>query len=503
MEVIFSAGFSTKSGSVMIWLMLASLLSGALLPLAFSPFNIYSVAFILPAILLFIWLRSNAKKAFWLGWLFGIGFFGTGASWIYISIHDFGNSNSFLAGLITFIFVIWMGSYFALFGYVFRKFFSRLSESKQCLLIFPALWVLFEYLRSVLFTGFPWILLGYSQLTTPLQGLAPLVGVYGLSLITALIAGSLVLLATKQKPIIKIIALICIFGTIGLGWIFKGHLWTKPIGNPIKASLIQGNIPFNVKWDETYVMQNINVYKNLTFDHLSSQLIVWPEGAFPVYAQDAEKFIRELGALARKNHSNIIFGVPILNQQTQQYYNGLLLIGDNQGEYLKRHLVPFGEYIPLQSIFGKAMHYFQIPMSGFSRGPKNQPDLKINQIRIAPFICYEIAFPNEVLNAAEHSELLLTLSDDSWFGKSIALAQHLQMAQMRSLETGRPQLLSTNTGITAFISPLGKILKGAPIDQRVVITSDIQPMTGKTPLMWWRYYPVMGMVVLMLVCVLL
>jgi apolipoprotein N-acyltransferase len=482
----------------MIWLSIVSLLSGAFLPLAFSPFNIYSIGFILPAILLLIWLRTNAKSAFWSGWLFGIGFFGTGASWIYISIHEFGNSTTFLSTIITFIFVIWMGSYFAIFGYIFKKLFSRLSESKQCLLVFPALWVLFEYLRSVLFTGFPWILLGYSQLTTPLQGLAPLIGVYGLSLITALIAGALVLLATKQKSIIKIISLVCIFGTIGLGWILKDHAWTKPIGAPIKTSLIQGNIPFNVKWDATYVMQNINVYKNLTFDNLSSQLIVWPEGAFPVYAQEAEKFIQQLSAVAKQHHSNIIFGVPILNKQTNQYYNGLLLIGDNQGEYLKRQLVPFGEYIPLQHIFGKAMHYFNIPMSGFSRGPKDQPDLTINNIRIAPFICYEIAFPNAVLNKAENSELLVTLSDDSWFGKSIALAQHLQMAQMRSLETGREQLLSTNTGITAFISPFGKILKGAPIDQRIVITHDIQPMTGKTPLMKWHYYPVMGLVILML-----
>ena len=174
------------------------------------------------------------------------------------------------------------------------------------------------------------------------------------------------------------------------------------------------------------------------------------------------------------------------------------LIGDNQGEYLKRHLVPFGEYIPLQSIFGKAMQYFKIPMSGFSQGPAHQADLIINNIRIAPFICYEIAFPNEVLNSAENSELLLTLSDDSWFGRSIALAQHLQMAQMRSLETGRYQLLSTNTGITAFISPFGKILKGAPIDKRVVITDDVQPMIGKTPLMMWHYYPVMGLIIVML-----
>lgn len=476
---------------------LISILSGALLPLAFSPFNFYSVAFILPAVLLFIWRQSTAKNAFWFGWLFGIGFFGTGASWIYISIHQFGNAGRLLATSITFIFALWMGLYFGLFGYLFRKFFSRYSEAKQYLCVFPALWVIMEYLRSTLFTGFPWILLGYSQLTTPLSGLAPIVGVYGLSLITALISGALVLLSTLQTRKIKIISMIIIFGLIGLGWLAENHAWTKPVGNPIKVSLIQGNIPQTVKWDESYLLQNINVYKHLTFDSFSSQLIVWPEGALPIYAQDATSFIQQLSTLAKQNHSNIIFGAPILGLHTD-YYNGLLLIGENQGEYLKRHLVPFGEYIPLHTIFKKAMSYFNIPMSGFSKGPRNQPDLKINNIRIAPFICYEIAFPIAVLNAAENSEMLITLSDDSWFGRSIALTQQLQMAQMRSLETGRYQLLSSNTGITAFISPFGKILKGAPIDKRIVITNDVQPMTGKTPLMIWRYYPVLGIVILFL-----
>ena len=510
----------------MIWISIISLFIGALLPLAFSPFNIYSIAFIIPAILLFLWKNTSPRKALVTGWLFGLGFFGIGTSWIFISIHRFGNSSTILAALITFLFVAMLAFYPATLGYVFRKCFSRFSDAKKCLLVFPALWVIWEYARCEFFSGFPWLLLGYAQLTTPLQGLAPIVGIYGLSLATTAISGALVLLATKQSRFIKIICFVVIFGLIGSGWILKDHVWTKPIGLPLKVSLIQGNIPQSVKWDASYVMQNINIYKNLTFDHFSSELIVWPEGAFPVYAQDAKTFIRQLGQLAKKNNSNIIFGVPIENGT--EYYNGVLLIGDNNGQYLKQHLVPFGEYTPLSDIFGKIMTYFKIPMSGFSRGPKNQAALKIKienppqppfskvgssftrptpqsslfkaerNIRIAPFLCYEIAFPNQVLHSAEKSELLLTLSDDSWFGKSIALPQHLQMAQMRSLETGRFQLLSTNTGITAFISPFGKIIKGAPIDQRIVITDDVQPMTGKTPLMIWHYYPITALITLML-----
>ena len=485
----------------MIWILISTFLTGALLPLAFSPFDIYSLAFILPAILLLIWKEASPQKAFWTGWIFGLGFFGTGASWVAISMHRFGNASTALTGLITFLFVAFLALFPATLGYVFRKFFSRLTDAKKYLLIFPALWVIWEFARSVLFTGFPWLLLGYAQLTTPLKGLSPIVGVYGLSLITALISGALVLLATKQEVKIKTVSFILIFGFIGLGWIFKDHSWTKPTGLPIKASLVQGNIPQAVKWNPSYVLQTIATYKDLTLANLTSDLIVWPEGAMPIFADNARYFIQKLGQLAQKNQSNIILGVPIQDPQNKKYYNGLLLIGENQGEYLKRHLVPFGEYTPLTAIFGKAMVYFNIPMSSFSPGPQNQPDLKINKIRIAPFICYEIAFPSAVLNAAENSELLLTLSDDSWFGRSIALAQHLQMAQMRSLETGRYQLLSTNTGITAFITPIGTILKGAPINQQIVITDTVQPMTGKTPLMIWHYYPVMGVIALMILSV--
>lgn len=487
----------------MFWISIIALLSGALLPLAFSPFDIYSLAFILPAILLFIWKNKSPTQTLWTGWLFGLGFFGTGASWVAISMYRFGNASIPLTILITFLFISFLALFPAMLGYVFGKFSKKLSEPKKCLLLFPALWVVWECARSVLFTGFPWLLLGYTQLTTPLKGLSPLIGVYGLSLIVTVFSGTLVLLATSQEKKIKIISFVLILGLTGLGWIFKNHAWTKPIGLPIKTSLIQGNIPQEIKWDASYILRTIAVYKNLTLSHLSSTLIVWPEGAMPIYANNANNFIQKLGKIAKNHHSNIIFGVPIQDNQNQEkYYNGLLLIGDNQGQYLKRHLVPFGEYTPLVSIFKKAMSYFNIPMSAFSAGPKNQTALIVNHIRIAPFICYEIAFPNQVLNAAENSELLMTLSDDSWFGKSIALSQHMQMAQMRSLETGRYQVLSTNTGITVFISPFGKIIKGAPIDQQTVITDNVQPMTGKTPLMMWHYYPVMGIIVLMFLVIL-
>lgn len=478
---------------------LLSLLAGSLLPLSLAPFNLYTFAFISPALLLWIWLRSSAKQACWNGWLFGLGFFTVGTSWIYISIHQFGNASILLAALLTAIVIAIVSFYFALFGFIFKRFFSTQSDVKNCLLVFPALWVVYEFARSVLLTGLPWNLLGYAQFTTPLSGFAPIFGIYGLSLITALISGALVLLITKQKNSAKIISLVIVFGWIGLSFVFYHHAWTKADGRPIEASIIQGNIPQEVKWDKHYLIQNINVYKHLTFDHFSSQLIVWPEGAFPLYPQEAPQFIHMLSQLAAKNNSNIIFGEPLYHEDSKKYYNGMLLIGKNQGEYLKRHLVPFGEYTPLENIFNKLLSFFQIPMSDFSHGPYHQKDFKVDNIRIAPFICFEVIFPELVLDSAEKSELLLSISDDSWFGKSIALPQQLAMSQMRSLETGRYQLIATNTGISAIVSPFGEIVRAAPIDQREVITENITPMSGKTPLMKWHYYPVIIAVLMMIV----
>ena len=480
---------------------LLSLIAGGLLPLSLAPFNLYTLSFFSPALLLWIWLKLSAKQAFWSGWFFGLGFFTVGTSWIYISIHQFGNASIPLAALLTATVIAIVSFYFALFGFIFRRFFSTQSDVKNCLLVFPALWVVYEFARSFLLTGLPWNLLGYAQFNTPLSSFAPIFGIYGLSLMTALISGALVLLATSEPLTLirgKIASLVIVFGLIGLGFAFQHHAWTTADGNPIQTSIIQGNIPQTIKWEPKYVLHNVNVYKHLTFDHFSSQLIVWPEGAFPLYPQEAPQFIRMLSQLAAKNNSNIIFGAPLYHEDTKKYYNGMLLIGKNQGEYLKRHLVPFGEYTPLETMFKKLLSFFQIPMSDFSRGPYNQKDFKVDNIRIAPFICFEVIFPELVLNSAEKSELLLSISDDSWFGKSIALPQQLAMSQMRSLETGRYQLIATNTGISAIVSPFGEIVKAAPIDQRDVITENITPMSGKTPLMKWHYYPVIVAVLTMI-----
>ena len=478
--------------------LLFALIAGALLALAFAPIGVFSFAYFAPAILLYVWLRSTPGQSFWQGLIFGFGFFGVGTSWIYISIHNFGNANAWLAGLITFLFLLILALYPATQGYVLRKFFGK-NKTAICLGAFPATWVLWEFLRSWLFSGFPWLFLGYSQMPTPLKGLAPLFGVYGVSLAVAMIAGCLALLAQYTSRWIKLGCVFIILFWLGLGWWYSDREWTQATTEkPISVAIVQGNIPQTLKWNPDKLRNILKIYWQLTQPNLKAQLIVWPEAAIPAFPSQLTPFIQRLQQQISKHKTYLITGAPIKGNQENEYYNGLLVFGKNQQHYYKRHLVPFGEYVPLAFLFKNVMGYFNIPMSSFTSGPADQAKLKLGNLTIAPFICYEIAFPLEVIQSVLGTNVIVTISDDSWFGRSFALGQHLQMAQLQALSTGRPALLSTNTGISAVISDQGEISQKAPIDKRVVLQALITPRTGKTPLMRWNYYPVLVIVIFLL-----
>jgi len=478
-----------------MWFIFFALLAGAALPFAFAPFGIYSLAFLSPIVLFFIWLRSKPWQAFLQGLCFGIGFFGVGISWIFISVHNYGNASIPLSIFITALFVLVLALYPAVQGYFVRRLFQHKPIAIQCLCVFPASWVLFEALRGWLFTGFPWLFLGYSQINTPLHAFAPLLGVYGISLAVALISGAIVLLALpKKNPRLKIGCVVLIIVIVSSGWLLSNRHWTKPAGKPITISLVQGNIAQELKWQPEELMNILNIYKNLIEKHWKSTLIILPEAAIPTYPQDVLPYFQYMNKTAKEHNSYLIIGSPIYERKSNKFYNGLSLLGAGSGRYLKRHLVPFGEYIPLPSIFGTIMKALQIPMSSFSPGPEEQKPLQVRNFKVAAFICYEIAYSREVLRYTEGNQMIINISDDSWFARSKALAQQAQMGQMRALETGRPVLLSTNTGITAFINPFGKITTRAAIDKRVVLTAKATPMKGKTPLMRWNYYPVLGFV---------
>lgn len=481
-----------------MWQFIAALIAGGLLPVAFAPLNVFTLAFLMPALLLFLWLKSSPSRAFWLGFCFGLGLFGVGSSWIYISVHSFGNATGALAAFLTALFILLMSLYPAIQGYLLRKLWRHKSDTLICLCAFPATWVLFEYIRSFLFDGFPFLFLGYSQVDNPLSAFAPLFGVYGLSLIVTLISGALVLLTRQVAASRKIIGMAIIIMCTGLGLAFHNHYWTKPNSKPIQMSLVQGNIPQQMKWNPDQLMAIINSYQELTQRHWSSRIIIWPEAAVPFFPDQLPNFFDNLNKQAKLHNTTIVVGAPLINKTTQRYYNGLLLLGNCHGTYRKRHLVPFGEFIPLKSVFGRIMKKLNVPMADLSPGPQSQPPLLIDGIPIAAFICYETAFPIEALREMQGKQLAINIVDDAWFGHSFAAAQQLQMTQMRALETGRYMAVTANTGITALINPLGKITQQLPIDTKAVLTVKATAMIGNTPLMRTEYYPVWFAMLIML-----
>ena len=479
--------------------LLLSLFAGAILALAFSPFDIYTFAFFAPAILLYRFMKSTAKQAALHGFLFGLGLFSVGSFWVYISIHNFGGASLPLSILITLIFISALSLFPALLGYVFDKLFKDKSDLIRCLLAFPALWVFFEWLRSWVLNGFPWFFLGYAQLHAPLKGLIPVFGVYGLSLFTAMMSGGLVILARNNTTKLKLVAVSIMIAFIGSGVILSKVDWSKPFGKPIEASLVQGNISQHMKWDIDQLTHTLNIYKKITDDYWDSKLIIWPEAAVPAVANQLHDYFENIKSEAIAHDSSVIIGAPLQHDSATNFYNGLIMLGVNDGVYLKRHLVPFGEYTPLSFIFKSLLKRLNIPMSNFSAGPPQQAPLQFNHIKIAPFICYETAFPVLALQSAQQSNMLVTILDDAWFGNSIALPQQLQMSQMRAFEAGQPMLVASNTGITAIINPDGTIQSIAPVNKRFVLTASVQPTISHTPLIKWNYFPTLGLVILFIV----
>ena len=453
---------------------------GALLTLSFAPFHIWPLAIISPATLLLVLLSASALRSFWRGWLFGIGFFATSIYWVFISMHTYGQANEFFAGLATAALVLFIAVIFiAIPSYCFTKFFTKNNVFK-IIIVFPILWVIFEWLRSWLFTGFPWLLLGYSQMDSPLRGLAPILSVYGVSLATCLNSSLIVFCYKAQRKKISIIISIILLTLLWMGgYLLTKMYWTKPIGNPIQISMIQGNIPQSVKWSSEQFTKTLKIYTRLTQKNWNSQIIIWPEAAITLTQIQVQPFLNQMSTLAKQHDSAIILGIPIAIKN--HYYNGMLVLGNGKGMYLKRHLVPFGEYLPFRSFFKFFSRYVQIPMSDFSAGKLKQEKFIAHQVLLAPYICYEIIYPQEVRKTLDDAKAIVVISDDSWFGHSIANAQHLQMTQMRALETGREILLSTNNGMTAIINSKGQVIKQLPPYKRAVLTGKLQGYTGKTP----------------------
>lgn len=453
---------------------------GALTVFSFAPFNIWPLAIICLTMQCFFLVTSSYRAAFYQAWLYGIGYFGLGASWVFISVHRYGGANIFLSALLTILLILLMGLYYGIAAYIMRRWLKR-NFTIDCICTFPALWLCAEWARGHFFTGFPWLVLGYSQTTGPLASYAPIIGVYGISMLLCISAGVLTMCLFRLPERHYLWGIVILAGIWLLSMILDGIYWTEPDGQTIEVSVVQGNIDQKDKWNPDLSDAITQRYIDLSQPHWSSQLIVWPEAAITTLPRNAEKLLLPVRQKAIANNSAVLFGIPLYDYANRKYYNGAIMMAKNSGYYLKRHLVPFGEFFPFKNTFSWIYHQLDIPLSDLDRGPNDQKPLQAAGNTIAPFICYEIAFPAEVANHLNGANMIVVLTDDSWFGDSLAARQHLQMAQMRAIETGRFVIFASNTGPSALIDPEGHIYGKTVKNQATVLTGSVTPMIGTTP----------------------
>jgi apolipoprotein N-acyltransferase len=451
-------------------------IAGGILVFAFAPFNLFPIAIVSQMILFLLWRGISIKRAFWRGWLYGVGMFGGGVHWLYISLAQFGGIDVITAIIINGLFVMGMALYPALLGAFILKVFPTCNRVR-ILLALPAGWVLLEWVRSWFLTGFPWLLLGYSQIDSPLAGLAPIGGVYAVSWAVSITAGLLLygILRSKKGKIA--------WGSLIFLWtistLFSFADWTRPLDKPLKVVLLQGNTSNETKFVDNFARQIIDNYLALTNEHLNVDVIVWPETAIPKYYHQVQPVIDEINQLSQEKNVDFIIGVPF--KENNRYYNGVWVAGEKGGFYQKRHLVPFGEFIPFRELVKAILGDIDIPMSDFSSGALEQPQLqaKLNPLGIS--ICYEDVFTWEIRRSMPNATLLVNLSNDGWFGDSIAPHQHLQIARMRALEMGRYMLRATNSGISAIINHKGQVVLKSPQFEESVVKGTVQTFDGGTP----------------------
>ncbi len=461
---------------------LAALLAGALGPLAFAPLGGWPLAILSTAVLFVLWLFSDIRSATRRGFLFGVGFFGVGINWVFISIYYHGFVPLVLSLALTAALILVMSLYPALLGNLLaRRFPPRFGQAYtqlKLLLAMPALWVLFEWFRGWFLTGFPWLSLGYSQVDGPLAGWAPLLGVFGISWLVALSAALLVaVVLEKQWRYMYFTGLVAIWG---LALPLKEAYWTEPHKAPIKVALLQGNIPQDLKWHPDVRRPTIELYTELTRKHWEADLIVWPETAVPAFYYEVETFLGDLEAEAQQNNTDLLLGLLTHGEDNVSYYNTILSLGSAREQYHKDHLVPFTEYLPMKWLLGNLVRFMQVPMSDFSQGGSHQLPLNVAGQRAGISICFEDAFGEEMINALPSATFLVNVSNDAWFDDSWAPPQHLQMARMRALETERPLLRATNTGMSAIVDAKGSIKIQAPQFEIASISDTIQPRIGST-----------------------
>ncbi len=496
-----------------------SLIAGLSLVFGYAPFSLWWLPLlVLPAWFVLLTKLANrhsdkltrvlTKHSF----IFGFGWFASGISWVHVSIATFGGMPLIASLLLMLLLCLYLAIFPALCGYLTAKFSLYIFKGQHNIsLLFAIFWLLTEYLRSVVLTGFPWLSLGYSQIDGPLAPLAPVIGEVGISFCLLLIAVAIAKLALKQQRTTSVITLLMISAFC---LVSQQQQWVKPSGKTITTALVQGNIQQSIKWQPEQQWPTMLKYLDLTRVNYGVDLFIWPESAIPAIEtmSTTQEFLEIANKSAAINNTAIITGIINYNFESREYFNSLIVLGkkhqeDNSGSYYynhgnrynKNHLLPIGEFVPFGDLLRPLAPFFNLPMSSFTRGSYQQQNLIANDINLLPLICFEIAFPEQLAaNFSNDSNILLTVSNDAWFGDSHGPHQHMEIARMRALEFGRPLLRATNNGVTAVTDHLGHITKQLPQFQQAVLTTEIQLVDGMTPYSRYGNYPVWGFALILL-----
>jgi apolipoprotein N-acyltransferase len=457
--------------------------AGALLAVAFAPLGIFPLAVACPAILFLLWEQTSPRTAAWRGFLFTAGLFLAGTYWIYHSVHTIGGAPLWVTLFVIVAMIAILSSYTAGFGYAVQRWGARGGLLRWVVLL-PAGWTLCEWLRSWVLSGFPWLALGYSQLDSAVGSYAPVIGVYGVSLVVAMTAGAIVAIALGAART-RIVAAV-VFAALWIGGTLLWHKeWTTPHDRPLSVALVQGAVPQTLKWQPGTLERTEDLYLSLTRPYFGADIVVWPEVAIPAVEADIRDFLTGVRLEASMAGSSLVIGMLRVDPETDDYYNGIgaWTSQDPRREqwYYKRRLVPFGEYFPVPKFVRNWMRLMSLPNSDFASGSETQAPLEVAGQVLAPTICYEDSYGAEQLPFVRRSSLLVNVSNDAWFGDSTAPHQHLDISRMRALESGRAMLRATNDGVTALIEHDGGLIATLPQFKPGVLTGRLQPRTGFTP----------------------
>jgi len=471
--------------------------AGAATTFAFAPYGQSYLAHLGPAVLFLLWEYVSPRDAARTGFFFGAALFAAGTWWIYTALHDFGQAPAWLAVVLLLALVAIKGLYYALLGYVVIRIAPDPSAPRSLLLI-PAAWTLMEWLRGWLFTGFPWLQLGYAHSDTPLAALTAVGGINLVTFANVATAGAVVVLI-RHAGLARLVAIATALAFWIAGWMLNDREWTQTTGAPVDIALLQGAIPQDEKWLVENRKATLQRFRELNREALGARIIVWPESAIPMLAHEAEVFLAAIRRESRARNSDVMIGLLRFDFASGEIRNGLYsMSGAGDGWYYKRRLVPFGEFFPVPEAVRSWMRLNSLPYYDMTPGKDDQPALKAGGERLGATICYEDAYGSEQLAVLADATLLVNVTNNAWFGDSAAPHQQLQMARFRAREAGRWLFRATSNGITAVIAPDGDVTARAPQFEPAVLKSTVQPRTGLTPYARSGNWPILSAAALIL-----